>query len=85
MQTSEGRAIHMQDGRSMVTSREILPAGMVGGGAFDVEGNCKGMIEGIVQRPGMNIVRGGRRVMSRMDMWFRTRTRRISMRTVLRL
>lgn len=58
-QTSEGRAIHIQDGRSMVTSSVVLPGGMVGGGAFDVEGNCKGMIEGIVHSPGMNIVCGG--------------------------
>ncbi|CBK21956.2 uncharacterized protein [Blastocystis hominis] len=54
-QTSEGRALHIQDGRSMVTSSVVLPGGMVGGGAFDVEGNCKGMIEGIVHSPGMNI------------------------------
>lgn len=40
----------------MVFSTEILPPGMVGGGAFDIHGNCKGMIEGVVQKPGSTIV-----------------------------
>ena len=44
----------------MVTSRGVLPGGMAGGGAFDVEGNCKGMIEGVVRAPGMDIVGAGR-------------------------
>ena len=35
----------------MVSSTGILPPGMVGGGAFDIHGNCKGMIEGVVQKP----------------------------------
>ena len=40
----------------MVSSTGILPPGMVGGGAFDIHGNCKGMIEGVVQKPGSTIV-----------------------------
>ena len=31
---------------------------MIGGGAFDIYGACKGMIEGIVQKPGANLVVG---------------------------
>ena len=41
----------------MVMAYSLLPPGMVGGGIFDVYGNCKGMIEGIVQKPGANLVR----------------------------
>lgn len=40
----------------MVMTGTILPPGMVGGGAFDINGNCKGMIEGVVQKPGATIV-----------------------------
>ncbi|KAK8821816.1 hypothetical protein WA556_002261, partial [Blastocystis sp. ATCC 50177/Nand II] len=51
----EGRALRSENGRSMVSSTGILPPGMVGGGAFDIHGNCKGMIEGVVQKPGSTI------------------------------
>ena len=40
----------------MVMAYSLLPPGMVGGGIFDVSGTCKGMIEGIVQKPGANLV-----------------------------
>ena len=40
----------------MVMTSEKTPIGMIGGGAFDINGMCKGMIEGIVQTPGATIV-----------------------------
>ena len=40
----------------MVMTSEKMPVGMIGGGAFDINGVCKGMIEGIVQTPGTTIV-----------------------------
>ena len=40
----------------MVMTSEKTPIGMIGGGAFDINGMCKGMIEGIVQTPGSTIV-----------------------------
>lgn len=55
-QNIEGRALKTENGRTMVMAYSLLPPGMVGGGVFDVYGNCKGMIEGIVQKPGANLV-----------------------------
>ena len=40
----------------MVMTQSEVPPGMIGGGAFDVYGSCKGMIEGVVQKPGANLV-----------------------------
>lgn len=55
----EGKALKSDNGRSMIMTNTILPPGMIGGGAFDIYGNCKGMIEGVVQKPGANLVRFG--------------------------
>lgn len=33
-----------------------VPMGMAGGGIFDINGVCKGMIEGVVQKPDSVIV-----------------------------
>ena len=48
--------MRIDHGRSIVTSNLLLPAGILGGGAFDIHGDCKGMIEGVVHKPGTNIV-----------------------------
>ena len=52
----EGKALKSDNGRSMIMTNTILPPGMIGGGACDIYGNCKGMIEGVVQKPGANLV-----------------------------
>lgn len=44
------------EGRSMLMTNEDVPMGMLGGGVFDVNGVCKGMIEGVVQKPGSTVV-----------------------------
>lgn len=40
----------------MLMTNEDVPMGMLGGGVFDVNGVCKGMIEGVVQKPGSTVV-----------------------------
>lgn len=52
----EGKALKTNNGRTMIMTNQVVPAGMIGGGAFDIYGNCKGMIEGVVQKPGANLV-----------------------------
>ena len=44
------------EGRSMLMTQEAVPIGMLGGGVFDINGICKGMIEGVVQKPGSSVV-----------------------------
>ena len=44
------------EGRSMLMTQEAVPMGMLGGGVFDINGICKGMIEGVVQKPGSSVV-----------------------------
>ena len=51
-QTIEGRVLKSSEGRSMLMTQEAVPIGMLGGGVFDINGICKGMIEGVVQKPG---------------------------------
>lgn len=55
-QNVEGKALKTDNGRTMIMTNQVVPAGMIGGGAFDIYGNCKGMIEGVVQKPGANLV-----------------------------
>ena len=45
-----------REGRSMIMTKEPVPMGMAGGGIFDINGVCKGMIEGVVQKPDSVIV-----------------------------
>lgn len=53
--TIEGRVLKSSEGRSMLMTNEDVPMGMLGGGVFDVNGVCKGMIEGVVQKPGSTV------------------------------
>lgn len=69
----------------MLMTREAVPMGMLGGGVFDINGICKGMIEGVVQKPGSSVVSIGVWVESRMAILFTTRMLRTFLRIVLRL
>ena len=40
----------------MLMTQEAVPMGMLGGGVFDINGVCKGLIEGVVQKPGSSVV-----------------------------
>ena len=73
------------EGRSMLMTQEAVPMGMLGGGVFDINGICKGMIEGVVQKPGSSVVGIGLWMESRMVILFTTHMLRTFMRIVLRL
>ena len=73
------------EGRSMLMTQEAVPIGMLGGGVFDINGICKGMIEGVVQKPGSSVVGIRLCVESRMVTLFTTHMLRTFMRIVLRL
>ena len=55
-QTVEGRVLRSREGRSMIMTKDPVPMGMAGGGIFDINGVCKGMIEGVVKKPDSVIV-----------------------------
>ena len=73
------------EGRSMLMTQEAVPIGMLGGGVFDINGICKGMIEGVVQKPGSSVVGIRLWVESRMVTLFTTHMLKTFMRIVLRL